>query len=134
MCSHELLRRFETCEIPAGSFHHEEHVKVAWLYLSRYEPLVALAKFAGGLKRLAESFGATDKYHETITWAYMFLVHERMQRADGPQTWSEFASSNPDLLEWPNSVLDRYYSPETLQSATAKRCFVLPDSALAPGP
>ena len=41
--------------------------------------------------------------------------------------WEDFARENPDLLTWRPSVLDRYYTAETLGSELARQVFVLPD-------
>jgi len=125
----ELLRRFEDATLPASAFHHRDHVRVAWLYLKAEPPLAALARFDAGLKRFAAAHGATGLYHETITWAYLLLLRERMERNGAGATWAEFAAQNPDLLTWKPSVLDRYYRPETLASELARRVFVLPDRA-----
>jgi hypothetical protein len=106
-------------------------VRLAWLYLRSRSPAAALAKFSEGLRRFAAAHGKRGLYHETITWAYLLLIRERMER-DGPaRSWREFAASNPDLLTWKPSILDRYYREETLRSQLARRVFVLPDR-LAP--
>jgi hypothetical protein len=63
----------------------------------------------------------------TITWAYLLLINERMERGGRGRGWNEFAASNPDLLVWRPGVLDEYYTPETLESDLARRVFVLPD-------
>ena len=55
------------------------------------------------------------------------IINERVQRAGGGLGWEEFASANPDLLTWRPSVLDRYYTPETLGSELARSVFLLPD-------
>lgn len=124
-----LLHQFEERTLPASAFHHREHVRVAWLYLRKEPPLVALDRFAEGLQRFAAAQGATGLYHETITWAFLLLIRERMER-DGPgATWEDFAARNPDLLTWKPSILDRYYQPETLSSELARRVFVMPDRA-----
>src|SRR4028118_2362652 len=123
----DLLRRFEDATLPAASFHHREHVRVAWLYLLREQPITALDRFAAGLKRFAAANGHAGLYHETITWAYLLLIRERMEREGAGPTWEEFAKRNPDLLGWKPSILDRYYRPETLGSDLARRVFVMPD-------
>lgn len=123
----DLLRRFEDATLPAASFHHREHVRVAWLYLRREEPVAALSRFSAGLKRFAAANGAAGLYHETITWAYLLLIRERIEREGAGATWEEFAGRNPDLLGWKPSILDRYYRPETLESDLARRAFVMPD-------
>lgn len=123
----DLIRRFEDGTLPPSDFHHRDHVRLAWLYLNEEPPLAALARFTEGLKRFASRNGAEGLYHETITCAYLLLIHERKARAEAGETWEEFAARNPDLLTWKPSVLDRYYREETLASELAKRVFVMPD-------
>jgi len=125
----ELIDGFERCTLPNGAFRHREHVQVAWTYLRDIPPLQALQRFSEGLKRFAAHHGKTMLYHETITWAYVVLVHERMQRRPAG-SWDDFCRENPDLLTWRPSILDRYYRSETLGSDLARRVFILPDRAL----
>lgn len=122
-----LLRGFEAGTLPPSAFHHREHVRVAWLYLQQEPPLTALARFAEGLQRFAAAQGQAGLYHETITWAYLLLIRERMERDGAYTTSEEFADRHPDLLSWKPSILDRYYRPETLGSELARRVFVMPD-------
>jgi hypothetical protein len=74
------------------------------------------------------SRAAPGKYHETITWAFAFVVRQRITKLPPAHTWEEFCAHNADLLAWPNSVLDRYYTRDVLGSALAKQVFVLPES------
>jgi hypothetical protein len=46
------------------------------------------------------------------------------------ESWEAFASRNPDLLDWRNSILRKYYRDATLASEDAKRQFVMPDANL----
>ena len=110
-------------------FHHQDHVKMAWLYLQRASVLDAIAKFTSDLKQFALAQGQPNLYHETITWGYLLLIHERMARGCEPG-WEAFAAANPDLLTWEQSVLKTYYRPATLQSELARRVFVFPDNGL----
>jgi len=125
----EFIRQSEACTLPAECFHHQDHVKLAWLYLQRHSLLETLQKFSEGIKRFAAAHGKTNLYHETITWAYVFLIHERMKRAGGEQSWEEFAAANPDLLNWQTSILKSLYREETLHSELARQIFVFPDQA-----
>jgi hypothetical protein len=116
---------FERCEIANEGFHHRDHVRLAWIYLRHQPPLDALARFVASLKRFAAAKGKPGLYHETITWAYLLLIHERMQR-EVSDDFDTFASENPDLLVWKPSILDRYYNHETLDSELARRTFLMP--------
>ena len=127
MTEHEWMAEFEKCTLPNGSFHHADHVRMAFLYLQKYPPLEALSRFSSALKRFAAAQGKPDLYNETITWGFVLLIRERMARASSPPSWAEFSASNADLLLWDNNVLKKYYFPETLSSELAKCVFLFPD-------
>ena len=126
MSHQELIRDFENDTVPADSFHHADHVRLAFAYLCEYPPLEALDKFATALKRFATARSKTQLYNETITHAYFFLIRERMARFPSRE-WDEFAVQNSDLLVWKNGILGRYYREGTLQSERARTVFVFPD-------
>jgi hypothetical protein len=123
----EWMEAFERCKLPNDSFPHADHVRMAFLYLQKYAPLEALRRFSSALARLAAAHGKPNLYHETITWAFLLLIRERIARSNSPQTWAEFSAANPDLLRWDDNVLKKYYRPETLTSELAKSVFLFPD-------
>ena len=123
MSDAELVEHFERGDV--AQFHHPDHVHVAFAYLRTMPLLDTLRAFAAALRRFAAAHGQPQLYHETITWAFLFIIHERMQRAPGVE-WEEFIAQNNDLLRWKPSVLESYYPAEVLQSELARRVFVLP--------
>ena len=125
MTNQELIERFESDTLP-GEFHHVDHVRLAFAYLSECPVVQALDRFVNALKRFAMARGKPERYHETITFAYFFLIHERMVRTPDLQ-WEEFARQNADLLGWKPGVLVRYYYDATLRSDLARKVFVFPD-------
>lgn len=134
MTSEVIIERFERGKGPGESFHHADHIRVAFAYLSRYSVLEALQRFSEALRRFAAAQGKPQLYHETITWAYLFLIRERMVRSEDEQTWEQFAAANPDLLLWEKGsggILGRYYEAKTLASAMARAGFVLPDKQIS---
>jgi hypothetical protein len=126
----ELIRQFEEGFTPAATFHHGDHVRLAFEYLRRYPALEALRRFSDALQRFAAAQGKADRYHETITWAYLLVIRERIARAGGVPTWEEFAARNEDLFIWKGGVLTKFYRQETLDSELARRTFVFPDQFL----
>ena len=124
MSNEEIIKRFDTGTV--DSFHHADHVRLAFAYLSLYPVLDALEKFAAALKRFAAAQGKARLYHETITHAYFFLIRERMARSE-TRDWDEFAHKNADLLQWKNGILSRYYQEATLHSDLARNVFLFPD-------
>jgi hypothetical protein len=122
----ELIQKFESNAIPEDSFHHTDHVRLAFAYLCEYPALQALEKFSSALKRFAAARGKTQLYNETITCTYFFLIRERMARSECAD-WEEFAHHNPDLLIWKDGMLSRYYKEATLKSDLARTVFLFPD-------
>ena len=124
----ELMARFESATLANQSFHHADHVRMAFIYVRLYPPVEALERFSSALKHFAATNGKPNLYNETITWAFLFLIRERMARATKDLNWLEFAAQNPDLLTWKDNVVKKYYRPETVTSDLAKGTFVLPDN------
>jgi hypothetical protein len=122
-----FLADFEAGRVPAEGFSHREHLRAAWLYLRDWPAAEAIARFTSALRRFAAARGRPDVYHETVTWAFLLLVGERRARGPAGEAFEGFLARNPDLLSWRPSVLDAYYTRETLDSEVARRCFVFPD-------
>jgi hypothetical protein len=130
MNDEELLAGFESHSLPNDAFHHQEHVRVAWMFVKRDGVPRAMATFSESLKRFAVAKGKPNLYHETITFAYLLLIGERLARKPAA-SWNEFAADNADLLTWKPGVLDRYYSDALLWSDLARATFVMPDRITA---
>ena len=126
MSNEELIQQFEDGAIANEGFHHADHVRLAFAYLSRFPVLQALDKFSSALQRFATAHRKSQLYHETVTHAYFFVIRERMARCEGAG-WDDFASLNPDLFIWRDGILNRYYHEATLKSDFARRVFVFPD-------
>lgn len=129
MSDDEFMASFEAGSLANESFHHADHVRMAFLYLRRYPAIEALDRFSIALVRFATAHGKPQLYHETITWAFLFLIRERLARMGGRPGFEEFAAGNADLLDWKNNVLKKYYRAETLASELARSTFLFPDRA-----
>lgn len=123
-----LLEQFESCELPAGQFKHRQHVQVAWAMLARHSILDALQRLRRALKAFARHNNLPGLYNETITCFYLLLIRERMDRLPATQSWSEFASQNPDLFTHPRSFLQLWYPENLAFTDRAKGAFILPAS------
>jgi hypothetical protein len=118
---------FATVRLPPDRFHHREHVRVAFVYLARAGDLASAAvEFRAALRRFAAAHGIPQLFHETLTWAYLVLIHERMN-AGSYATSLELIAANPDLLDHRGGALARYYDVRAVTtSPLARSCFVLP--------
>jgi len=121
------IEAFESGTVNPEAFDHEAHIYVAWLYLQEFPVLQAGQRYADSLRRLTRQLGIPGKYHETITWFFMFLIDER-QRLGSGNDWFSFRRNNEDLFaRGEQNILSRYYRRETLASDSARQAFVLPD-------
>ena len=127
----EFIAAFENCSLAKSSFDQADHVRMAFLYLRRYPAAEAIQRFSCALRNFAAQQGKPERYHETITWAFLLLTGERMARNGGEESWEEFSRRNPDLLDWKNNILKKYYREETLATDLARKMFLLPDNIAA---
>jgi hypothetical protein len=127
MNDNDFIAQFEACSLPEDQFHHADHLHAAWIYLTRFGATEAMARFSTALRSYARSLGKADRYHETITWAYLLLLNERIHRSQPGLPWEQFAAEHVDLFDWKDSILLRYYRPETLSSVLARQVFLMPD-------
>lgn len=126
----EFLAAFESCTL--DEFHHRDHVKVAYLYLRRYPLDDAIAKVRAGLQALAVAWNAPvddleKGYHETMTQAWVRLVHLTLRDCGVAESANAFCDGQPQLMH--KTRLELFYSRERLMTWEAKRGFVEPDLA-----
>jgi len=121
----EFLRTFEDLSLPAELFHHREHVRVAWLYLKTTDATRAVERMTVGILRFANQQGATQKYHHTLTLAWVRLVAAGLVETPEGYDFERFLGAHPELGN--KNLLGKYYSEELLQSAAAREGWVEPD-------
>jgi len=124
----DLYRRFLACDVSEAEWDHHAHVRTAWCYLLQHGLPATLARFGPDLRRVIQSFGGDPSaYHETITVAMLRVMAGRLHTCSQPDCWETFLASAPELLDWKNPVLLRYYSKPLLFSDRARAAFVAPD-------
>ncbi len=118
-----LLASFETLRLAPEAFDHLTHVRTGWIYLKTRAPLDALRDMAVALRRFATAAGKPERYHETITWAWLLLLRERIAQGPADETWEAFLARNADVRG--NALLAHYDAAE-LARPEARAVFVLP--------
>jgi hypothetical protein len=121
----EFLRAFEDISFPANQFHHREHIRVAWLYLKSSNATHAAERMTAGIRRFANHHGATQKYHHTLTLAWMRLVAAALVETAEGRNFTQFLAEHPELGD--KDLLRKYYSTELLQTNGAREGWVEPD-------
>jgi hypothetical protein len=121
-----FARAFARGALPSGDFSHRGHLRVAWVYLRQRPFARAALCFGRHLRRYAGSLGAAGKYHETLTWAYLVLINERLQAAPPGESFEGFLERCPELADPKGGLIGRYYDKAQLASPSARQAFVLP--------
>ena len=122
----EFLKQFEDNSLPPEYFSHLGHLRLAWLYVTKHDLDSAISKTCDGIKSYAESLGAHDKFHYTMTHAFVKIIHQRMLD-QGDHGWREFLNRNQDLVNTAAEVLLQYFREETLFSKNARKQLVSAD-------
>ena len=125
MTTDPLVAAFESASINPADFHHREHLYVAWCYLRELPAEQALARYVHHLRRLAEALGVPHKFHATMTWAYVVLIHDAMERSPD-SSFEALLAKNPALLDHRAGALYEHYDRRQLETDEARTRFVLP--------
>lgn len=121
-----ITHAFRDQSLHPASFHHADHVRVAFDLLRHHDFIDAAAAYAKGIRTIAANAGVPQKFNLTITYAFISLIAERLA-ANPVDTFDTFVLANPDLMN--KDVLTRWYREDRLNSDMARTLFLLPDAA-----
>lgn len=108
----------------AGRFGHREHVELTWQAVRRYGTDDAIPLISEGIRRTARYHGAPQKYHATVSRAWVELVGFHV--GEDPQLdFDAFVGHHSALLD--KRLLTRFYNPSTLAAPAARTGWVEPD-------
>lgn len=119
-----FLAALEDCALPAECFDHAAHVRAGYLYLRDQPFPLAAAAMCTTIANYARALGKPERYHETITVAFMALINAQLRRDGDGGSWDGFRERNPQLLR--RDALLAYYPRAVLESHEARACFTLP--------
>jgi hypothetical protein len=106
-----------------GRFGHAQHVELAWRFLRTAQAQEAEEMMCAALLDVAGLHGTPDKYNETLTRAWVRIVH--LHGTGGGEEFEEFAARCPGLFD--RQLAERHYSPEVLWSEEVRRHWHEPD-------
>ena len=125
---------FEACSIPIELWNHRAHLTIAYLLLRDWPLEAATARMRRGVQRYNAANGieqtSTGGYHETLTVAWMRLLHTTMTVYGPEQNAEQFLQAHPHLLS--RVLLRLFYSRPRIMSPEARHGWVEPDLAPLP--
>ncbi|HEX7030152.1 MAG TPA: hypothetical protein VF254_06115 [Gammaproteobacteria bacterium] len=122
----EFLAALEDGSLPKPEFTHRNHLRAGWLYLERHPLPEAAMACALAIQKYAAGLGLPEKFHLTLTLAFMHILAERRERHPA-RDWETFLAACPDLQQDAKALIAQYYSEPVLDSERARKTFVPPD-------
>jgi hypothetical protein len=120
----DLRDRFERKTLPTATFGHQNHVRLTWVYLTEHSAEVVAEQLCRSLLELATSLGAPERFHYTLTVAWVHIIEAaRQQRPDLP--FDDLVIVFPQLLDKRTPL--EYYTSAHLDSDEAYVRWVSPD-------
>ena len=110
---------------PAGQFRHRQHINLAFEAVRRYGMPAATGVICAWIRQIAAYERAPQKYHHTVSQAWVELVAHHVAADPECADFEAFASRNPALLD--KRLLSRHYRSSTLAAVPARRGWVEPD-------
>jgi hypothetical protein len=110
---------------------HRQHIHLTRLAVRRYGVGAAVTMVSDGIRRTARYAGAPQKYHATVSRAWVELVGHHLA-AGGDDDFDAFADRYPALLD--KRLLGHHYRSTTLATAEARSGWVEPDLKPLPQP
>lgn len=130
----EFLRQFQDQSLPHDQWNHRAHLKVAYLHLIRFPFDEALHRMRTGIRAYNAVHGIADTptggYHETMTQAWLQIVHTTLRQYGPAASADDFLDAQPQLTQ--KRILRLFYSSGRMMSPEAKATFILPDLAPLP--
>ncbi len=135
MTDAEFLQQFESLTLPLAQWHHRDHLRVAYLYLTQNDFETAARKVTTGIRAHNAAHGIVDTptsgYHETQTLLWLHLVAATLAQYGPGEGVDDFLNFHSQLFT--QKIHRFYYSKALYTSPEARARFVPPDLAALPG-
>ncbi len=126
-----MIDGIENYQFQLVEFTHAVHLKLAYCYLAQKGLSRSIETMQNTLKGFLHANGVDrNKFHVTLTHAWLRVVWHFMQDSPVMSSADEFVKHNPALLH--KDLLSSHYSHELLFSDRARKQFVEPDLNVLP--
>lgn len=130
MTDDEFLHAFFDGSLPNGECRHRDHLRLAWLAVTRFGGDAAPGLVSQGIRHFAAAHGHPEKYHETMTRFWVRIVAHMAHARPDIQSFEQFLAAFPQLLD--KSLPLRHWERETMFSPAARATWIEPDVAALP--
>ena len=117
---------FGAGRIAPAAFNHRAHLRLAYIFLCERDLDTACALMRDAIRQFLVVNGVdTNKYHETLTRAWMMAVRHFMMNSASARSFEDFVKQHEVMLD--PKIMLTHYSRDILFSARARATFVKPD-------
>lgn len=107
-------------------FTHEAHLRLAWIYITKYGKEIAFKKYSEQLKAFADKYNADGKYNATVTYASIEIMHKYIQNSNA-YDFQDFIKEFSKLKTNFKEIITSFYSGNIFTSKEAKQQILQPD-------
>ncbi len=128
-----FMKQVECCEFPIDQFDHRAHLRLAYICLvqsnSIEKSIRRVKSLIIGLLRHV-GINPSEKYHETLTQAWVRAVNYFMSHMKNGLSAHDFIGKNPIMLD--SKIMLSHYSVDVLFSSKARATYIEPNLAPIP--
>ena len=123
----DFKHQIETCGFQVSEFNHRAHIRLAYVYLVENNTDSSVRRMRDSLFGLLKhaKIDPSQKYHETLTEAWVLAVHHFMSITNSSESADHFIEQNSLMLD--SKIMMTHYSEEVLFSEPARQVFIEPD-------
>lgn len=126
----DFVAAFLSGTLPPASFHHRDHLRLAWCLIRRSGVETATSTITDGIRRFATLHGQAGKYHETLTLFWVRIVAHLIDARPDITTFDRFLAAFPQVLD--KDLPYHHWRRDTMQSSAARARWVEPDLLALP--
>ena len=120
----EFLAAFEAGRIANQSFHHRDHLRLAWIQIRRLGLERASESVTLAIRHFAAHHGQANRYHDTMTRFWLYAVAIGIDRHPD-LTFDDLLAAESHLLD--KNLPSLHWSHQRMSSDEARGRWVEPD-------
>lgn len=122
----QFCQAFAECTLDPALFDHVAHLRLAWIYLEKFDLKTAVEIITDQLKVYTSYHGARDKYNATVTIAAVKAVRHFMLKGSA-DSFRAFIVEYPQLINNFKELLRQHYRTDIFNSEMARQQFLEPE-------
>lgn len=122
----ELESQFKDCTLDPAVFTHKEHIRLAWIHISKYGLVEAEKNIITQLKKYVIAINEVDIYNETLAVAAVKIVNHFMQRTNSNK-FQDLIDEHPRLVTNFKGLIASHYGFDIYNNDKAKKAYLEPD-------